>query len=91
MFVHNSWMLQDAAAELKIELQSSELRKELRVTDLVFTQVLGIVGLGWIGTAGKLGSHQLMFWLAAIFLFQSVRAAETAAPLTLWYQQPAEK
>ena len=69
MFVHNSWMLQDAAAELKIELQSSELRKELRVTDLVFTQVLGIVGLGWIGTAGKLGSHQLMFWLAAIFLF----------------------
>jgi alpha-L-fucosidase 2 len=29
--------------------------------------------------------------LAAIFIFQAVRAAETNSQLTLWYKQPAEK
>ena len=36
-------------------------------------------------------SRNLLASLTAIFIFQTAYAAETAAPLTLWYQQPAEK
>ncbi len=57
------------AAEYKVELQSSELKKELRLIDLVGIQILNTVGLYWIGTAGKLGSSHAMFWLPAVILF----------------------
>jgi amino acid transporter len=57
------------AAELRVELQSSDLRKELRLRDLVAIQVLFIVGTAWIGTAAKLGSQHIMFWLLAVLLF----------------------
>ncbi len=57
------------AAEYKVELQSAELRKELRLGDLVGIQILSIVGLFWVGTAGKLGSSHIMFWLLAVALF----------------------
>ncbi len=57
------------AGELAVEQHSAELRKELSLPNLVFTQVLSILGLSWIGTAGKLGASHLMFWLAAIALF----------------------
>jgi len=57
------------AGERDVELHSAELRKELSLPNLVFTQVLNIVGLAWIGTAGKLGSSHLFFWLAAIVFF----------------------
>jgi amino acid transporter len=57
------------AAEHDVELHSAELRKELSLSNLVFTQVLSILGLAWIGSAAKLGSSHLVFWLAAIFLF----------------------
>lgn len=57
------------AGEHDVELHSRELRKELSLTNLVLTQVLSIVGLAWIGTAGKLGSAHLMFWLGGILLF----------------------
>ena len=55
--------------ELDVEQHSAELSKELSLPNLVFTQVLSILGLAWIGTAGKLGASHLTFWLAAIFLF----------------------
>jgi amino acid transporter len=64
--------LEDArllAREREVEIHSAELRKELSLPNLVFTQVLSILGLSWIGTAGKLGTSHLMFWLAAIVLF----------------------
>jgi amino acid transporter len=57
------------AAEYKVELRSSELKKEMRLVDLVGVQLLTIIGLTWIGTAGKLGSSHLMFWLPAVLLF----------------------
>ena len=57
------------AAEHQVELQSSELKKELRLIDLVGIQILNTVGLYWIGTAGKLGSAHAMFWLPAVILF----------------------
>jgi amino acid transporter len=58
-----------ASAEERVEAYSAELRKELRVSDLVLTQILFIVGLAWIGVAGKLGPSHVVFWLLAIVLF----------------------
>lgn len=58
-----------AEAEHQVERHSSALKKELRLFDLVGMQILNIVGLFWIGTAGKLGSAHLMFWLPAVLLF----------------------
>jgi len=49
--------------------QSVQLKKELRLQDLIGIQILGIVAYTWIGTAGKLGSSHLMFWLPAVLLF----------------------
>jgi glutamate:GABA antiporter len=56
-------------AEHLVELKSAELKKELRLTDLVLTQILYIVGLSWIGYAAKLGPQNLDFWLAAVVFF----------------------
>jgi amino acid transporter len=58
-----------AAGGRDVEQHSQELRKELSLPNLVFTQVLSILGLSWIGSAGKLGSGHLLFWLGGIFLF----------------------
>ena len=63
------------AAELDVELHSAELKKELSLPNLVFTQVLAILGLAWIGTAGKLGASHLFFWMAAIIFFYIPSAA----------------
>jgi amino acid transporter len=57
------------AAERAVEQQAAHLRKELRLTDLVLFQILYIVGIQWIGTAGKLGSAHIMYWVPAILLF----------------------
>jgi glutamate:GABA antiporter len=57
------------AGGLQVELHSAELKKELSLPNLVFTQVLAILGLSWIGTAGKLGSSHFFFWMAAIVFF----------------------
>jgi amino acid transporter len=45
------------------------LKRELGLWDLVLTQILFIVGLGWVGAAAKLGSSHLAFWLLAVLLF----------------------
>src|SRR5579863_7354603 len=57
------------AGELAVEQRSAELRRELSLPNLVFTQVLSILGLAWVGTAGKLGASHLVFWLTAIVFF----------------------
>jgi glutamate:GABA antiporter len=57
------------AGEHKVELESTALKKELRLIDLVGIQILNIVGLYWVGTAGKLGSSHVMFWLPGVLLF----------------------
>lgn len=61
--------LQFVEAEHQVELHSSELKKELRLGDLVLSQAVYIVGIQWLGTAGKLGSAHLMYWLPAVLLF----------------------
>jgi len=57
------------AAEREVRRHSAELKKELRLGDLVLTQILFITGLFWFGTAGKLGSSHIMFWIPAVLLF----------------------
>src|ERR1041385_6253845 len=52
-----------------VEQKSSHLRQELGLTDLVLTQIMYVVGLSWVGAAGKLGTSQIPFWLAAMALF----------------------
>ena len=52
-----------------VEQESSQLRQELGLSDLVLTQILYVVGLSWVGTAAKLGTSQIPFWLAAMTLF----------------------
>jgi amino acid transporter len=67
--------VQLAAAEADVQQHSAELKKELGVRDLALTQILFIVGLTWIGVAGKLGSQHVVFWLLALVLFYLPSAA----------------
>jgi amino acid transporter len=62
-------------AEANIEARSESLKKELSVRDLTLTQILFIVGLTWIGVAGKLGPSHVVFWLLALVLFYLPSAA----------------
>ena len=55
--------------EAKVEAHSTALKKELGVRDLVLTQILFIIGLTWIGVAGKLGPSHVVLWLLAVVLF----------------------
>src|SRR3982751_1067825 len=64
-----------AQAGARVEAQSTSLKKELGVRDLALTQILFIVGLTWIGVAGKLGPPHVVFWLLAIVLFYLPSAA----------------
>src|SRR5512141_333996 len=64
-----------AEEEARVEARSAELRKELGVTVLALTQILFIVGLAWIGVAGKLGPSHVVFWLLALALFSLPSAA----------------
>ena len=64
---HNATDL--ARAEASVEAHSASLKKELGVRDLTLTQILFIVGLTWIGVAGKLGPSHVIFWLLALVLF----------------------
>ena len=59
----------------QVELRSAAFRKELGLRDLVLTQVLFVVGLGWVGTAAKVGPSHFVFWLLAIVLFYLPSAA----------------
>jgi amino acid transporter len=45
------------------------------LTDLVFTQLLFIVGLPWVGVAAKQGPAHVIFWLIAMALFYLPSAA----------------
>ena len=58
-----------ARAEAQVVAHSATLHKSLGVRDLALTQILFIVGLSWIGVAGKLGSSNMVFWVLALVLF----------------------
>jgi amino acid transporter len=46
-----------------------ELKRELGLWDLVFTQILFVMGLSWFGPAAKLGPSHASFWMLAVVLF----------------------
>ena len=54
--------------ESRVEERSSVFRKELGLTDLIFTQILFIVGLPWVGVAAKQGGSHTVLWLLAALL-----------------------
>jgi amino acid transporter len=62
-------------AEESVESRSAAFKKELGLTDLALTQILFIVGLPWVGIAGKLGPSHIAFWSLAITLFYLPSAA----------------
>jgi amino acid transporter len=64
-----------ASEEHRVEAQSAGFKKELKLTDLVLTQILFIVGLGWVGVAGKQGPSHVVLWMTAIVLFYLPTAA----------------
>jgi amino acid transporter len=55
--------------ERSVFAHSSELKRELGLPNLVFTQILFVMGLSWVGAAAKLGSSHTTFWLLAVVLF----------------------
>src|SRR5881296_3588348 len=57
------------AEEASVEARSAVLKRELGLPDLVFTQILFIVGLPWVGVAAKLGPAHVIFWLVAMAFF----------------------
>jgi len=73
--LHVSSTAELAQAEARVEAHSASLKKELGVRDLVLTQILFIVGLAWIGVAGKLGPSHVVLWVLAITLFYLPSAA----------------
>jgi len=52
-----------------VQARSEALRKDLSLRDLVFAQILFIVGLQWVGVAAKQGPAHVVFWLIAVALF----------------------
>lgn len=53
----------------EVEQRSAAFRKELGLASLVLAQILYVVGSGWVGTAAKLGTGHIFFWIAAIALY----------------------
>ena len=65
----------DQSEIARTQARSASLRRELRLTDLVFLQILLIVGLPWTGYAARLGGAHFALWLLAILLFYFPLAA----------------
>src|SRR6187399_782244 len=69
-------MVSDAGDRVReVQARSAGLRKELGLATLVLTQIMYVVGSGWVGTAAKLGDAHVVFWLSAIVLFYLPQAA----------------
>jgi glutamate:GABA antiporter len=49
--------------------QEHQLRRQLRLRDLVLAQVLTVVGSAWVGLAAGLGRAQTVVWLLALVSF----------------------
>ncbi|HET6647467.1 MAG TPA: APC family permease [Pyrinomonadaceae bacterium] len=58
-----------AELERDVKRRSAAFKKELRLFDLVLTQIVFVVGTIWVGWAAKLGEHQMVYWLLAILTF----------------------
>lgn len=51
------------------------LRRHLRLRDLIFTQILSVVGNTWVGIAATLGSGESLTWVLAMLVFYFPLAA----------------
>ena len=63
------------------------LKKELRLRDLVQMQILLVVGVTWIGLAGRVGGTHLVFWIAAVLFFFLPSAAVITWCVRIWPQE----
>jgi len=45
------------------------LKRELRLRDLAFMQIVLIFSLSWTGFTAKQGSTHILLWLIAVFAF----------------------
>jgi glutamate:GABA antiporter len=50
-------------------VEQHSLHRQLRLRDLILTQVLSVVGSSWVGIAAGLGRAQALTWIAAMILF----------------------
>jgi amino acid transporter len=55
------------------------LRRQLSLRDLVISQVLCVVGSGWVGVAAGLGKAETLMWIGAMVLFYVPMAASVIA------------
>ena len=53
------------------------LNRQLRLRDLVFAQVLTVVGSSWVGIAAGVGQAQFLVWIVAFTLFYAPMAVAT--------------
>src|ERR1700744_5019810 len=56
-------------------VEQHSLHRQLRLRDLVLTQVLCVVGSSWVGIAAGLGRAQALTWIAAMLVFYLPMAA----------------
>ena len=52
-----------------VAVESHGLSRQLTLRDLVLTQILCVVGSGWVGIAAGLGRAQAVVWISAMALF----------------------
>ncbi len=55
--------------------QQHRLRRQLNLRDLVISQVLCVVGSGWVGVAAGVGKAETLMWIGAMLLFYLPMAA----------------
>ncbi len=55
------------------------LQRQLRLRDLVLTQILCVVGSGWVGVAAGLGRAETVMWAFAMLVFYLPMAASVIA------------
>jgi amino acid transporter len=75
----------DQTAAVAAELvHEGELRKELRLRDLVPMQLLLVIGVTWSGIAAKQGSGHPMMWIAGVLFFFLPQVAVVTYCARLW-------
>ena len=64
-----------------------ELKRELRLRDLMPMQILLVVGITWAGLAARQGGTHVSFWMAAILLFFIPTAAVVVYCARIWPEE----
>ncbi len=67
--------------------ETHELKRELRLRDLVQMQILLVVGVTWIGIAAHQGGTHILYWLAALLAFFLPSAGVVGFCVKIWPQE----